>query len=207
MKTHTKIFISLILITLGIFFTNSFFSKNKTISVTLNLPIDCLKCSEDLKTRLFYKNNFITYVKSKDWVESLIISETPNTSQFVINAKKPIFKKKISLYFDSEFKVFSMPLDLNLPNLAIDKKDINENTILQANMIKNKLDNLSQIKYSALSGWDVEVDGFIFKLGKENLELRLTKINKILIDLKSNYNLPLFVDLRYKKGYVIKEIL
>ena len=207
MKTHTKIFISLILITLGIFFTNSFFSKNKTISVTLNLPIDCLNCSEDLKTRLFYKNNFITYVKSKDWVESLIISETPNTSQFVINAKKPIFKKKISLYFDSEFKVFSMPLDLNLPNLAIDKKDINENTILQANMINNKLDNLSQINYSALSGWDIEVDGFIFKLGKENLELRLTKINKILIDLKSNYNLPLFVDLRYKKGYVIKEIL
>ena len=100
-----------------------------------------------------------------------------------------------------------MPLDLNLPNLAIDKKDINENTILQANMINNKLDNLSQINYSALSGWDIEVDGFIFKLGKENLELRLTKINKILIDLKSNYNLPLFVDLRYKKGYVIKEIL
>ena len=81
-------------------------------------------------------------MKSKDWVESLIISETPNTSQFVINAKKPIFKKKISLYFDSEFKVFSMPLDLNLPNLAIDKKDINENTILQANMINNKLDNI-----------------------------------------------------------------
>ena len=145
-------------------------------------------------------------MKSKDWVESLIISETPNTSQFVINAKKPIFKKKISLYFDSEFKVFSMPLDLNLPNLAIDKKDINENTILQANMINNKLDNLSQINYSALSGWDIEVDGFIFKLGKENLELRLAKINKILIDLKSNYNLPLFIDLRYKKGYVIKEI-
>tara|TARA_B100000575_G_scaffold210245_1_gene171333 strand:- start:1136 stop:1759 length:624 start_codon:yes stop_codon:yes gene_type:complete len=206
LKTHTKIFISLILITLVIFFTNSFFIKNKTISVTLELPLDCLKCSEDLKKRLFYKNNFITYVKSKDWVESLIVSETPNTSQFIIKAKKPIFKKKISLYFDSEFKVFSMPLDLNLPNLAIDKNEIDENTILQAKIINNELDNLSQISYSALSGWDVEIDGFIFKLGKENLELRLIKINKILIDLKSNYSVPLFVDLRYKRGYVIKEI-
>ena len=194
------------LISLVIFFTNSFFSKNKNISVILNLPIDCLKCSEDLKKRFFFKDNFIAYVKSKNWVESFIISETPNTSQFVIEAKKPIFRNKISLYFDSEFKVFSMPLDLNLPKLSIDKKDIYENTIHEANMINNKLDNISQINFSALSGWEVEIDGFIFKLGKENLELRLTKINKILIDLKSNYSVPLFIDLRYKKGYVIKEI-
>ena len=97
-----------------------------------------------------------------------------------------------------------MPQKLNLPILLIEKDDLKNEVIKQANLIKKDVENLKSLNYSNLSGWQITTDKAIVKIGKSDIYERVKLLKKITNNLnQSNLNV-VNLDLRYQKGYVLK---
>ena len=96
-----------------------------------------------------------------------------------------------------------MPSSYQLPMLSIDDLSISEDTISQAIAIRNEISELKSLNYSNLSGWEIETSNAIAYIGKADLNQRIRKYKKIIVNLdENNTKLPI-LDLRYQQGYVL----
>ena len=168
------------------------------------LSSSCEICVDELKKSLYRDKYFETYVKNKDWVKGFIQTTTKQKITYTISLKEPIFKINNNIYYDEDFKKFFMPQKLNLPILLIEKDDLKNEVIKQANLIKKDVENLKSLNYSNLSGWQITTDKAIVKIGKSDIYERVKLLKKITNNLnQSNLNV-VNLDLRYQQGYVLK---
>ena len=168
------------------------------------LSTNCKLCEKELKKSLFEDKYFKTYVKNKDWVKNFYQTKSKQKITYLVTLKKPIFKIKNNIYFDEDFKKFFMPQKLNLPILFIEKDDLNDEIMHQANLMKQKIFELKSLNYSNLSGWQIVTDKVIAKIGKSDIGERVKLLNKITNNLKQSNSNVVNLDLRFQQGYVLK---
>ena len=176
----------------------------KKIEVDLVLSTNCKLCENELKKSLYEDEYFKIYVKNKDWVKNFFQIESRQKITYLITSKKPIFKIKNNIYLDEDFEQFFMPQKLNLPILFIEKDDLNDEIMYQANVIKQRIFQLESLNYSNLSGWRIVTDKAIAKIGKSDINERVKLFNKITNNLKQSNSNVINLDLRYQQGYVLK---
>ena len=204
MKIQFKIFLLAISVLLLIALLNVLNNNYKKIEVNLVLSSNCKLCENELKKSLFGDKYFKTFVKNKDWVENFFQTKSKQKITYLVTLKKPIFKIKDNIYFDEDFKQFFMPQKLNLPILYIEKDDLNDEIMNQANLIKQEIFELKSLNYSKLSGWQIVTDKSIAKIGKSDISVRVKLLNKITNNLKQNNSNVINLDLRYQQGYVLR---
>jgi len=96
-----------------------------------------------------------------------------------------------------------MPSSYQLPILSIDDLSITEDTISQAIAIRNEISELKSLNYSNLTGWEIETSDAIAYIGKAELNQRLSKFKKIIVNLDEKNSKLAILDLRYQQGYVL----
>ena len=203
MKTQFKILLTFILLGCFAFMSGLLKSDKQIVSAKVSMNILCEECIKDLKQNLYEGKNFAFYAKTKDWVKSISKTSSNNLITYKIDVKNPLFKNKNNFYFDENFEIFFMPSSYQLPMLSIDDLSISEDTISQAIAIRNEISELKSLNYSNLSGWEIETSNAIAYIGKADLNQRIRKYKKIIVNLdEKNTKLPI-LDLRYQQGYVL----
>ena len=76
----------------------------------------------------------------------------------------------------------------------------------EAILIKRSINGLKQIEYSKVSGWTISVNTLVVRLGKDEIENRLAKLNVVLSDFEKNNLKNKILDLRYQNGFSITQI-
>ena len=68
------------------------------------------------------------------------------------------------------------------------------------------MNGLEQIEYSKFSGWTIYLNTLVIRLGKNEIEERLIKLNIILSDFEKNNLKNKILDLRYQNGFSVRRI-
>ena len=110
--------------------------------------------------------------------------------------------------YDENFEPFFSLNEHNKIILNIQNKDLPLSAKKQAILISNSelRDKIKSGSFRQTEGWILDFDDFKVLLGKKELQVRLKKIIKLTNKLNKKDLKNKFLDLRYPKGFVIKNL-
>ena len=127
-------------------------------------------------------------------------------TEYEVILKQPQFRFRNSLYYDKNLEIYFHPTIKQLPTLIFDASSLQSNNFNEALLIKTSIYGLKQIEYSKVSGWTIYLNSLVVKLGKNELEERLIKLNAILSDFEKNNLKNKILDLRYQNGFSVTQL-
>lgn len=197
------------LLILLIFSTYLAFDVNeKRYKVHFFTPYSCDSCEKVLKNAFFQSSEFEVFLKNISWIKKAEKTNTSQGTEFFVEAKKPLFKISSHVYYDENFKPFFSLREHNKIILNIQNKNLPLSTKQQAILI-SKSDLSKKIKslsFFETEGWILDFDDYKVLVGKKELQARLKKIIKLTNKINKKDLKNKFLDLRYPKGFVIKNL-
>ena len=149
-------------------------------------------------------------VNKQDWIESYILNRSPflNSIEIYIRSKKPLFILNNIFYVDgalNKFKYSSgkeniLRVNGQINDLSQVLKIIN---FINNSDIKN-FNTLNLIQYNHISGWELNINKTVIKLGKNLNDKKFELFQETLDYLSINNKIPSMIDLRYKDGVALK---
>ena len=149
-------------------------------------------------------------VNKQDWIESYILNRSPflNSIEIYISSKKPLFILNNIFYVDgalNKFKYSSgkeniLRVNGQINDLSQVLKIIN---FINNSDIKN-FNTLNLIQYNHISGWELNINKTVIKLGKNLNDKKFKLFQETLDYLSINNKIPSMIDLRYKDGVALK---
>ena len=149
-------------------------------------------------------------VNKQDWIESYILNRSPflNSIEIYISSKKPLFILNNIFYVDgalNKFKYSSgkeniLRVNGQINDLSKVFKIIN---FINNSDIKN-FNTLNLIQYNHISGWELNINKTVIKLGKNLNDKKFELFQETLDYLSINNKIPSMIDLRYKDGVALK---
>tara|TARA_Y100000591_G_C21677706_1_gene616381 strand:- start:1 stop:627 length:627 start_codon:yes stop_codon:yes gene_type:complete len=204
-----KYLIFYLLLILLIFSVYLAFQINETkFKVQFFSPYNCDSCEKVLKNAFFQSSEFEVFLKNISWIKTAEKTKTSRGTEFFIEGKKPLFKISSHVYYDENFEPFFSLNEHNKIILNTQNKDLPSSAKQQAILISNSelREKIKSLSFNEAEGWVLDFDDYKVLLGKKELQARLKKIIKLTNkinkkDLKNN-----LLDLRYPKGFVIKNL-
>ena len=166
----------------------------------------CKLCLSELKKNFYKYYEYEKYLKSLSWIETVNKKNRFFATEYEVILKQPHFRFRNSLYYDKNLEIYFHPTVKELPILIFDAGSLQSNNFNEALLIKTSIDGLKQIEYSKVSGWTIYVNTLSVRLGKDEIENRLAKLNVVLSDFEKNNLKNKILDLRYQNGFSIKQI-
>ena len=149
-------------------------------------------------------------VNKQDWIESYILNRSPflNSIEIYISSKKPLFILNNIFYVDgalNKFKYSSGKENILRVNGQINdlSKVLKIINFINNSDIKN-FNTLSLIQYNHISGWELNINKTVIKLGKNLNDKKFELFQETLDYLSINNKIPSMIDLRYKDGVALK---
>ena len=149
-------------------------------------------------------------VSKQDWIESYILNKSPfeNSIEIYISSKKPLFILNNIFYVDgalNKFKYSSGKEDILRVNGQINdlSKALKIINFINNSDIKN-FNTLNLIQYNHISGWELNINKTVIKLGKNLNDKKFKLFQETLDYLSINNKIPSMIDLRYKDGVALK---
>jgi len=149
-------------------------------------------------------------VNKQDWIESYILNRSTflNSIEIYISSKKPLFILNNIFYVDgalNKFKYSSgkeniLRVNGQINDLSKVFKIIN---FINNSDIKN-FNTLNLIQYNHISGWELNINKTVIKLGKNLNDKKFELFQETLDYLSINNKIPSMIDLRYKDGVALK---
>ena len=192
-----------------------FFSNTRIIAANFDFEItfesalelesqkNFLKDLEDVSN----KNEFEELLANQDWIEEYTLKYRPFKKSAVLNIKnrKPIFILNDIYFVDKNLKKFKFDkTEANIlrasgpiKDLADILKIINFFSIQEMNKEYFKLNS---VNYSHVSGWAIQTNSSIIKIGKNIDEKKFKLLRETLNYLNDKRKIPNMIDLRYKDG-------
>ena len=192
-----------------------FFSHTRIIAANFDFEItfesglelesqkNFLKDLEDISN----KNEFEELLANQDWIEEYTLKYRPFKKSAVLNIKnrKPIFILNDIYFVDKNLKKFKFDkTEANIvrasgpiKDLADILKIINFFSIQEMNKEYFKLNS---INYSHVTGWAIQTNSSIIKIGKNIDEKKFKLLRETLNYLNDKRKIPNMIDLRYKDG-------
>ena len=203
---HLIFYLLLILLFFSVYLA---FQVNKTkFKVHFLSPYNCDSCEKVLKDAFFQSSEFELFLKNISWIKKAEKTNTSIGTEFFVEAKKPLFKISSYVYYDENFEPFFSLSEHNRITLNIQKKNLPLSAKKQAILISNSefREKIKSLSFYETEGWILVFDDYKVMVGKKELKVRLEKIIKLTDkinkkDLKNKY-----LDLRYPKGFVIKNL-
>ncbi len=182
--------------------------NEKKFKVHFLSPYNCASCEKVLKNAFFQSSEFEIFLKNISWIKKAEKTYTFTGLEFFVEAKKPLFKISSHIYYDENFEPFFSLREHNKIILNIQNKDLPLSAKQQAILISNSelKDNIKSIIFHQTDGWILDFNDYKVLLGKEELQARLKKITKLTNKLNKKDLKNKFLDLRYPKGFVIKNL-
>ena len=149
-------------------------------------------------------------VNKQDWIESYILNRSPflDSIEIYISSKKPLFILNNIFYVDgalNKFKYSSGKENILRVNGRI--KDLSQ-VLRIINFINNSdiknFNTLNLIQYNHISGWELNINKTVIKLGKNLNDKKFELFQETLDYLSINNKIPSMIDLRYKDGVALK---
>lgn len=166
----------------------------------------CKLCMSELKENFYKDYEYEKYLKSTSWVETVNKRKKFLAMEYDVTLKQPEFKFKNGLYYDKNLEIFFHPTTEELPTLIFDASLLRSDNFNEALLIKASMNGLEQIEYSKFSGWTIYLNTLVIRLGKNEIEERLIKLNIILSDFEKNNLKNKILDLRYQNGFSVRRI-
>ena len=149
-------------------------------------------------------------VNKQDWIESYILNRSPflNSIEIYISSKKPLFILNNIFYVDgalNKFKYSSGKENILRVNGQINdlSKVLKIIKFINNSDIKN-FNTLNLIQYNHISGWELNINKTVIKLGKNLNDKKFELFQETLDYLSINNKIPSMIDLRYKDGVALK---
>lgn len=149
-------------------------------------------------------------VNKQDWIESYILNRSPflNSIEIYISSKKPLFFLNNIFYVDgalNKFKYSSGKENILRVNGQINdlSKVLKIINFINNSDIKN-FNTLNLIQYNHISGWELNINKTVIKLGKNLNDKKFELFQETLDYLSINNKIPSMIDLRYKDGVALK---
>ena len=149
-------------------------------------------------------------VNKQDWIESYILNRSPflNSIEIYISSKKPLFILNNIFYVDgalNKFKYSSGKENILRVNGQINdlSKVLKIINFINNSDIKN-FNTLNLIQYNHISGWELNINKTVVKLGKNLNDKKFKLFQETLDYLSINNKIPSMIDLRYKDGVALK---
>ena len=149
-------------------------------------------------------------VNKQDWIESYILNRSPflNSIEIYISSKKPLFILNNIFYVDgalNKFKYSSGKENILRVNGQINdlSKVLKIINFINNSDIKN-FNTLNLIQYNHISGWELNINKTVIKLGKNLNDKKFELFQETLDYLSINNKIPSMIDLRYKDGVALK---
>ena len=149
-------------------------------------------------------------VNKQDWIESYILNRSPflNSIEIYISSKKPLFILNNIFYVDgalNKFKYSSGKENILRVNGQINdlSKVLKIINFINDSDIKN-FNTLNLIQYNHISGWELNINKTVVKLGKNLNDKKFKLFQETLDYLSINNKIPSMIDLRYKDGVALK---
>ena len=182
--------------------------NEKKFKVHFSSPYNCASCEKVLKNAFFQSSEFEIFLKNISWIKKAEKTYTFTGPEFFVEAKKPLFKISSHIYYDENFKPFFSLNEHNKIILKIQNKDLPSSAKQQAILISNsKLrEKIRGVSFSQKEGWTLDFDDYKVLLGKKELRVRLKKIIELTNKLNKKDLKNKYLDLRYPKGFVIKNL-
>ena len=149
-------------------------------------------------------------VNKQDWIESYILNRSPflNSIEIYISSKKPLFILNNIFYVDGALNKFRhssgkeniLRVNGQINDLSQVLKIIN---FINNSDIKN-FNTLNLIQYNHISGWELNINKTVIKLGKNLNDKKFKLFQETLDYLSINNKIPSMIDLRYKDGVALK---
>ena len=189
-----------------IFLSLQLFNKPTTkVLRSIDEPF-CRLCLTELKENFYKDYEYEKYLKSTSWIETVKKKNRFFTTEYEVILKQPKFKFRNSLYYDKNLEIYFHPTVIELPILIFDPGSLQSINFNEAILIKRSINGLKQIEYSKVSGWTISVNTLVVRLGKDEIENRLAKLNVVLSDFEKNNLKNKILDLRYQNGFSITQI-
>ena len=166
----------------------------------------CRLCLTELKENFYKDYEYEKYLKSTSWIETVKKKNRFFTTEYEVILKQPKFKFRNSLYYDKNLEIYFHPTVIDLPILIFDPGSLQSINFNEAILIKRSINGLKQIEYSKVTGWTISVNTLVVRLGKDEIENRLAKLNVVLSDFEKNNLKNKILDLRYQNGFSITQI-
>ena len=160
----------------------------------------------ELKANFYKDYEYEKYLKSASWIETVNKRNKFFAMEYEVTLRQPEFKFKNGLHYDKNLEIFFHPTIKELPTLIFDASSLQSNNFNEALLIKTSIHGLKQIEYSKVSGWTIYLNSLVVRLGKNELEDRLMKLNVILSDFEKNNLKNKILDLRYQNGFSVTQI-
>ena len=149
-------------------------------------------------------------LNKQDWIESYILNRSPflNSIEIYISSKKPLFILNNIFYVDgalNKFKYSSGKENILRVNGQINdlSKVLKIINFINNSDIKN-FNTLNLIQYNHISGWELNINKTVIKLGKNLNDKKFELFQETLDYLSINNKIPSMIDLRYKDGVALK---
>ena len=189
-----------------IFLSLQLFNKPTTkVLRSIDEPF-CRLCLTELKENFYKDYEYEKYLKSTSWIETVKKKNRFFTTEYEVILKQPKFKFRNSLYYDKNLEIYFHPTVIELPILIFDPGSLQSINFNEAILIKRSINGLKQIEYSKVTGWTISVNTLVVRLGKDEIENRLAKLNVVLSDFEKNNLKNKILDLRYQNGFSITQI-
>jgi hypothetical protein len=185
------------------------FQTNETkFKVSFFSPYSCNSCEKVLKNAFFKSSEFEIFLKNTSWIKKAEKTNFFNGTEFFVEAKKPLFKISSHVYYDENFEPFFSLSEHNKIILNIQNKDLPLSAKKQAILISNSelREEIKSVSFYEIEGWILDFDDYKVLLGKKELQARLKKIIKLTDKINKKDLKNKFLDLRYPKGFVIKNL-
>ena len=198
-----------ILLILLIYCVNLAFQTNeKKFKVHFLSTYNCDSCEKILKNAFFQSGEFEIFLKNISWIKKAEKTNTFTGPEFFIEAKKPLFKISSHIYYDENFEPFFSLYEHNKIILDIRNKDLPSRVKQQAILISDSelREKIKSVSFNQTEGWILDFEDYKVLLGKKELQARLKKITKLTNKLNKKDLKNKFLDLRYPKGFVIKNL-
>ena len=190
-------------------FTGLVFSKGLNIDISLDSEI-YLKSQKifieklgELKT----KNDIKDLLEEQDWIDEYFLNVKPfsNSAKLNIKTRTPIFILNNEFYVDTNLKKFKFDkTSLNLISVNGPIEDLKEPlNIINFFKVNNFDNNIEKITYSHISGWQIQTNLYIIKIGNKISINKFNSLKDTLNYLYENRKIPSMIDLRYKDGVAL----
>ncbi len=153
------------------------------------------------------KNEFEELLENQDWIENYSLKYKPLKRIAVLNIKnrEPLFILNDIYFVDKNLKKFKFDrTEVNIVKASGPIKDLMDvltiiNFFSTQNMNKEHF-KLNSINYSLVSGWAIQTNSSIIKIGKNIGEKKFQLLRETLNYLNDKRKIPNMIDLRYKDG-------
>ena len=170
-------------------------------------PYNCASCEKVLKNAFFQSSEFEIFLKNISWIKKLKKHTLLQDKNFLLKQKSHFLKSPHTFITMKILNLFSLH-EHNKIILNIQNKDLPLSAKQQAILISNSelKDKIKSVIFDQTEGWILDFNDYKVLLGKKELQARLKKITKLTNKLNKKDLKNKFLDLRYPKGFVIKNL-